>query len=718
MVSLTHVLILMVIICGVFSYSHVPPLVIRNTGYYGDEESKCADALTDALLTLKDISNVYLILSTGKYLDNWGAYGSCIDSVETGAYWMTTVTGIPRDTEGKSNITFYTGLCVPKDCTEEDMTGLNELFLGAATFSNVTEPYISYFAVTEYVNEQQGAPKAGEVVMWLIILSFMGCMGVGTIIHLTKLCDRPHIKVKKNGVAVGENTQENYDAIQNEGEVDPNQVSKEFNNDIATLYRKKSFVTPLIAFSVLRNAPKLVTSQKNSQIHPQAITQDETTLQVMGGMRFYAMLWIVYANTYAFTEKSVVENIRNKPKFFDNFLFTIFPTAYFAADVFFFMSGFLAIYSILKLNNLTPLKVLTQYARRLYRLIPIIAFVMFTARFVIPRFIEGPLCQRYNEEFAHCDKYFWTNLLLINNFYPTGLGSTCMAWTWFASVDFQMFLLVPLIAVIFQKSKMAGYATTLALVGLGMLLTAILNGVADQTGANPYLDTAFFTDLYIKPWARAVPYFIGVYMGSLFYFYIKSTDEIFAFNKIKYNPIIRAAMYAVGFVLMFTTIFVLFDYTKNYGMNWSAGAQVIYSTLAPLTFILGVICWILPALLGRAKLIRFLLTGPILTLFGRVTYMVALAHPVLQIAIYVCVGQQIYIEGYKMFSIFVGHAFLIYLVSTSLNLLIELPIRGLESIWHDRFYALNIVDNWLSTETFEKMTSDKIGKAEEAKAID
>jgi hypothetical protein len=361
---------------------------------------------------------------------------------------------------------------------------------------------------------------------------------------------------------------------------------------------------------------------------------------------------------------------------------------------------------------------LRQYGRRLYRLIPIIAFVMFTARYIIPRFVEGPLCQRFNEEFADCDKYFWTNLLLINNFYPSGLTSTCMAWTWFASVDFQMFLLVPLIAVVFQKNKMAGYASTLGLVVLGMILTAILNGVASNTGANPYLDTAFFTDLYIKPWARAVPYFIGVYMGSLFYFHIKSTDEIFVFNKIRNSPIVRAAMYFVGFSLMFVTIFILFDYTKNYGMNWSAAAQIIYSTLAPVTFIIGVICWILPALLGRAKLFRFLLIGPILNLFGRVTYMVALAHPVLQIGIYVCVGQQIYIEGYKMFSIFVGHAFLIYLVSTSLNLLIELPIRGLESIWQDRFYALNMVENWLATQNLEKSAPEKNGITEEAKALD
>jgi len=77
--------------------------------------------------------------------------------------------------------------------------------------------------------------------------------------------------------------------------------------------------------------------------------------------------------------------------------------------------------------------VLRQYARRAYRIILVMAFVMFTAKFAIPRFVEGPLAQRYNQYFGDCDKYWWTNLILINNLYPAHLKSTCMPWTWFFS---------------------------------------------------------------------------------------------------------------------------------------------------------------------------------------------------------------------------------------------------------------------------------------------
>ena len=179
------------------------------------------------------------------------------------------------------------------------------------------------------------------------------------------------------------------------------------------------------------------------------------------------------------------------------------------------------------------------------------------------------------------------------------------------------------------------------------------------------------------------------------------------FNKIKYNPFLRAGMYFLGFSLIFTITFVPFDYTKDYGTSWSVAAKVVYTSLSSFVFIVGLVMVILPALLNRAKLIRFLLIGPVLTALGRSTYLVALCHPVLMIAIYTTSGQQIYIEGYKMFAMFVGHAFIIYLVGVGLYTLIEGPIRGFESIWYDSFFAQNIVENWIETSDLAKKQIDE-----------
>lgn len=287
-----------------------------------------------------------------------------------------------------------------------------------------------------------------------------------------------------------------------------------------------------------------------------------------------------------------------------------------------------------------------------------------------------------------------------------------MPWTWFASVDFQMFLLVPLLGLLFQRTKLGGYIATLTIVVLSVFLTALLNGLASKTGANPYLDSSFFTDIYIKPWARASPYFIGVFFGSTFFYYSKNSDQNYIFSKIKYNPIIRAAIYWIGFVLWFTTIAVLFSYTKDYGNNWPSSVKIIYAAISPITFICGVTSLILPALLGKAKLVRFLLKGPILNLLGKVTFMVALSHPILLIGIYTTVGQQIYIESYKMFTLFVGHSFLSYIIGSAVGVLFELPARGLESIWHDRYYAHLMVHKFMNEKELSKGDQSRTSNAQ------
>ena len=100
---------------------------------------------------------------------------------------MVTITGPPKESENKANLTFYTGLCVPEDCTHADMMGLQELFEGAADFNEVDTPYISYFSVTEYVNDRQGMPASSEIIVWLIIIMFLGCISIGTLIQFTRL---------------------------------------------------------------------------------------------------------------------------------------------------------------------------------------------------------------------------------------------------------------------------------------------------------------------------------------------------------------------------------------------------------------------------------------------------------------------------------------------------------------------------------------------------
>jgi len=76
---------------------------------------------------------------------------------------------------------------VPEDCTESDMKSLYPLFHDAADFNNVTDISVNFFSVSQYVDNVQGSIKAGEAIIWVIILVLGGGIVGGTLIHLTKL---------------------------------------------------------------------------------------------------------------------------------------------------------------------------------------------------------------------------------------------------------------------------------------------------------------------------------------------------------------------------------------------------------------------------------------------------------------------------------------------------------------------------------------------------
>ena len=75
------------------------------------------------------------------------------------------------------------------------------------------------------------------------------------------------------------------------------------------------------------------------------------------------------------------------------------------------------------------------YLRRLVRLIPFNLFMIMFGMFIIPNIGGGPIWYTYDSQVvAQCRKYWWTNALFINNFYPAKFEDKCMGWNWFIPV--------------------------------------------------------------------------------------------------------------------------------------------------------------------------------------------------------------------------------------------------------------------------------------------
>ena len=193
-----------------------------------------------------------------------------------------------------------------------------------------------------------------------------------------------------------------------------------------------------------------------------------------------------------------------------------------SVDSFLFVSGLLAAYIILgvakKGRKIPFVKLL---AMRVLRLLPLYTFIIMCQWWLLPYLVfKSPTSMSLPSVDPICEKYWWTNLLFVSNFYPTKLADICFPVAWYLSLDMQLFVCVPFIVFLFTKHRKAAMSCLLALLCASWIVTAAIDyhwneppnvlPYAGQSG----IDT-WKPDVYTKPYTRAGPYIIGVITGML-----------------------------------------------------------------------------------------------------------------------------------------------------------------------------------------------------------
>lgn len=124
----------------------------------------------------------------------------------------------------------------------------------------------------------------------------------------------------------------------------------------------------------------------------------------------------------------------------------------------------------------------------------------------------GPFWGKVLDSNIACQKYWWRDILYIQNLFP--VNQMCMGHTWYLANDFQFYLVCPIFVYAFLWKPWAGYT----LVSLAAAASTAWNAViAAQKGysASPLFDMNYFSDIYIKPWTRIQPYLVGVCLAFL-----------------------------------------------------------------------------------------------------------------------------------------------------------------------------------------------------------
>lgn len=149
----------------------------------------------------------------------------------------------------------------------------------------------------------------------------------------------------------------------------------------------------------------------------------------------------------------------------------ILKGAHIITDVFLMLSGFVASYILIEQSErMKKIPILGAYILRYLRIVPSMLVVTLTATFISPLLGDGPLFPLLVKHTSQlCRVNGWLNMLMLQNFLIP-LEEMCLMFTYHVSVDFQLFLLVPLMVIVLLKRPKAG---TYAFIILSIVISII-----------------------------------------------------------------------------------------------------------------------------------------------------------------------------------------------------------------------------------------------------
>jgi peptidoglycan/LPS O-acetylase OafA/YrhL len=364
--------------------------------------------------------------------------------------------------------------------------------------------------------------------------------------------------------------------------------------------------------------------------------------------------------------------------YYHDFAFQTVANSFFSVDSFFFLSGLLVVYLSLQQMELTAGRFawIKYYMHRFWRLTPTYAIALLIYWKLMPHFGNGPLWgDLYNIDSKHCDNYWWTNLLYINNFHPE-FNKMCMLWTWFLAADTQMYVLSPLVII---PAYFFGFY---GLVSLATMLLAVLIAIAVIVSVNEFpanviikggsSATTYTNIVYIRFYTRAAPYLIGMAVG---YFLIRG-GKLKA--KLPKSKVVSFVGWLLASALGVTVVYGLYDY--NHGHKYSQAASSLYLTFSSALW--GIcLAWVVYACVsGRGGFVDVILSWSGWFPLSRLTYSAYLLHPVIVIVYIGSLRQPVFINNLHMAYFFVGVLGISYAAAAVLSLCVEYPMAAMEKI--------------------------------------
>jgi len=394
-------------------------------------------------------------------------------------------------------------------------------------------------------------------------------------------------------------------------------------------------------------------------------------LACLNGLRCLMMGWVILGHTFTYMAAPIgYDNLMKIKDLVDRVSFQVVPAAELSVDIFFYLSGFLVAYMVLKEMKAKRGRVPWGlfYFHRYWRLTPVYAFVVLIYTTLSPYMIRGPFHFLYRDQKTDlCDKYWWTNFLYINNFYPASSNEQCLGWSWYLANDMQFYIFTPIILLLYYRSKRAGWILVTLLITLSMSLNAFL-GYYYKLGPLDPNENRFNSIVYNKPYTRMAPYLVGI-LGA---FLLQTEIDLTRSRYVRW----------IGYLISLSTTTAATYLTVGFWRHgWNLFEDVIYMTFARVGFTLAVAFVVYTFHKRHGGVVREVLSVYIWVPLAKLTYTVYLLHPIVIFVINFSTTTTFHYSAVYGGVRYAAHILIAYLLAVLFHVGIERPTANLERVF-------------------------------------
>jgi hypothetical protein len=351
----------------------------------------------------------------------------------------------------------FLGLCVPLSC---DADGVKEnanllLSLLVSPGTSITDPKV---LCPNDIDHDLDSGAKGVIALLSIF---------GAFVILGSLLGWYYRHVEKTGRSEHTNAGENEtEAIHllpaSQGDsCDKDSSSVQGDEKKKRAPKRSIWIKIILCFDLVSNCKQIVRPP------PKTPSRD---LDVLNGFRVLSMLWVIlgHSDSMGMSSSNNVDAVLSDHGVYKEWYYRIVVAAEYAVDTFFFLSGFLLVFLVFPKFRAVKgkINILKVYLHRYLRLTPVYAVVVFIFHKLFYYLGDGPLWGgiQTGDVRSHCDSYWWTHYLYINNFYPYKFNDQ-----WYAHFILRVFHLILLVVLSDHSLCVCAVARFTALDGPGIL---------------------------------------------------------------------------------------------------------------------------------------------------------------------------------------------------------------------------------------------------------